>query len=68
MDSEAERILENKNIKPTAMRILVLKELLLQSDAVSLYDIPIPSFQLPNNFEFKTANFVIKGICPHCHK
>lgn len=50
------------------MRILVLKELLLQSDAVSLYDIPIPSFQLPNNFEFKTANFVIKGICPHCHK
>ena len=137
MDNEAERILENKNIKPTAMRILVLKELLLQSDAVSLYeleqkfdkverttlfrtlntfvennlihkiddgtgavkyalcdkdctceledlhvhflctkcgrtfclkDIPIPSFQLPNNFEFKTANFVIKGICPHCHK
>nr|WP_321376950.1 transcriptional repressor [uncultured Bacteroides sp.] len=137
MNSEAEKILADKNIKPTAMRILVLKELLLQSDAVSLYDleqkfdkverttlfrtlntfvenslihkiddgtgavkyalcekdctcelkdlhlhflctkcgrtfclkdIPIPSFQLPDNFVFETANFVIKGVCPHCHK
>ncbi len=135
MNDRIEKILEGKNIKPTAMRILVFRELLSQSKAVSLYDleqkfdkverttlfrtlntfvennlihkiddgtgavkyalceenctchlkdlhvhflctkcektfclkeIPIPSVQLPDNFVFETANFVIKGICPQC--
>ncbi|BEG97787.1 Fur family transcriptional regulator [Bacteroides sedimenti] len=137
MNSDFEKILENRGIKPTAMRILVLKELHSQSEAMSIYDleqkfnkverttlfrtlntfeennlihkiddgsgavkyalcqenctckledlhvhflcmkckktfclenIPVPFVQLPDNFEFKTANFVIKGICPQCHK
>lgn len=33
-----------------------------------LKEIPVPFIQLPDKFEFKTANFVIKGICPHCQE
>lgn len=32
-----------------------------------LKDQPIPKINLPENFKFENANFVIKGICPDCN-
>lgn len=31
-----------------------------------LKDIPVPEVELPENFSFESANFVVKGICPNC--
>ena len=31
-----------------------------------LKDMPVPKMDLPENFSFESANFVIKGICPIC--
>ncbi len=39
MNEEIENILTNKKIKPTAVRILVLKELLSQSKAINLFEL-----------------------------
>lgn len=32
-----------------------------------LKDRPIPKINLPDDFKFEGANFVIKGICPDCN-
>ncbi len=32
-----------------------------------LKNLPIPDLSLPQNFSFKSANFVIKGICATCN-
>ena len=29
--------------------------------------IPIPDVDLPSGFTVSSANFIVKGICPHCH-
>lgn len=31
-------------------------------------DIPVPNMNLPEGYSFESANFVIKGTCPSCHK
>ena len=31
-----------------------------------LKDIPIPALDMPQGFDLKTANFVVKGTCPNC--
>lgn len=31
-------------------------------------DLPVPQPDLPNGFEFSSANFVVKGICSNCKK
>lgn len=31
-------------------------------------DIPIPSIPIPPGFQIRTVNFMLKGICPECHK
>ncbi len=136
MKNEIDKKLEQKNIKPTAMRQLVYKVLSKQKKALSLYeiekqfdnverstifrtlrtfqdnylihsiddgtgavkyalcddgcmckhdelhvhflcnkcakthcmkDMPIPQTELPEGFDFESANFVIKGICPNCN-
>lgn len=33
-----------------------------------LKDMPLPKIDLPDNFSFESANFVVKGTCPKCHK
>lgn len=33
-----------------------------------LEDTPIPVLELPGGFEARSANFVIKGLCPKCNK
>ncbi len=130
-----EELLEKKGVKPTAIRLLVLKALSEQQDPVSLseleaslgtvdkstlfrslslflehhvvhafedgngvlkyelcrnpdgcsvndmhvhfyctrchrtYCLPsrIPAIALPEGFEMESVNFMLKGLCPHCH-
>ncbi len=31
-----------------------------------LHDIPVPAVSLPRDWEARTANYLIKGICPDC--
>ena len=33
-----------------------------------LEDTPIPSVSIPAGFQPTTANYLIKGICPHCQR
>ncbi len=137
MNKDIDEKLKSKNIKPTAMRQLVLEVLLEHKTAISLpeleqkferadkstlyrtlktfqenelihsvedgtgslryalcddfctcepkdlhvhflctkcnktycfHEMPIPIPELPEGFEFESANFVIKGICANCRK
>ena len=33
-----------------------------------LEGIKMPALELPEEFEAHTANYIIKGVCPHCRK
>ncbi|MBR1512729.1 MAG: transcriptional repressor [Bacteroidales bacterium] len=37
-------------------------------ETICLEDIPIPPVDLPKGYEAQSANFVLKGLCPHCQK
>lgn len=37
-------------------------------DTFCLQDISIPEVKLPKGYEMKSANFILKGICPKCQK
>ena len=36
-------------------------------ETTCLKDIPVPDLSLPENYKFKSANFVIKGVCAICN-
>jgi len=68
MKRELDHKLHLRNIKPTAMRQLVLHVLTEQSTAISLPEIPIPDITLPAKFSFENVNMVVKGVCANCRR
>lgn len=56
MNSEIEKILLEKNIKPTAMRLLVLKEILKLNKAVNIYELEQLFEKVERTTLFRTLN------------
>lgn len=65
MDKKAENILTGKKVKPTAIRILVLKELLSQSKAISLYELENKLDEIERTSIFRTLKIFTKNNLVH---
>ena len=56
-----EQLLASKNIRVTAMRLLIYKFL-----AVCLTEHKIPKIKVPDGYVSENINLVIKGMCDKC--
>jgi Fur family transcriptional regulator, ferric uptake regulator len=65
MNKKAETILSEKNVKPTAIRLMVLDELLSDPKAMSLYELENNLDQIDRTSIFRTLKLFAKNSLVH---